>query len=101
MLIRLILISCKTPVMRNVYWSLTGPKMELGNDLNKKSMCMICMEDVPVKHYFGFIHAVSFAPAAGDKPPAHSFCNSCAAKISDKCPVCRQDGKCVRLYFPF
>ena len=44
-------ILCKTPVMRNVYWALSGPKMALGPDVNKSDTCIICFEDVPVKNF--------------------------------------------------
>ena len=75
-------------------------RMALGPDA-KKYTCINCFEIIPVKHFFAFIHAVSFAPAAGDKASAHFFCKDCTASLDDKCPNCRQDGQCCLLYFPF
>ena len=88
--------------MRHVYWVLSGPKMSLGPNLKKTKECGICAEDVLIMHYYAFVHSASLAPSGTDKAPAHVFCKDCATKhIKDTCPLCRLDGRCVRIYFPF
>ena len=87
--------------MNLLYWALSGPKNSLGPNKDKLIDCNICYERTPVKHMYAYVHSVNLTPSSVDVAPAHVMCQSCAMKLGDTCPQCRQDGRPVRLYFPF